>query len=377
MENKPMNTGRAHVEAERIILERIYSGEFPEGMRLPATAELASQLNLGTNSVHRALGRLSTLGYLERKPRVGTIVRRRKTQEANVIVLVGPNLKDMRHYMDRRLTMCIEEELKKVGFFPYVHDNLISMLEQDEAGRYPVVSKLIRDFTLHDPVGVIESTMTFKRILELTSEFERPTVSIKSPMIGGEISIDTDAFLEESIKYLEVLGKKRLLWVLKVPGKLQNSILFECFWRNIKASSLECVSIIEVNDLDTHHDPEVVVCERMKRFIKKNRGLPPAKRVDCVLVNEDILMRGVSVALLSEQVRIPDELILLSHTNEAINLHYGVPVIRYETPTSKVAEHAVKLLKTRILKEKEPDLPILVKGQIEDPITISQIPLAL
>lgn len=368
MKNAPIPADRVETQAERIILTRILSGEYSDGMRLPNTAALANELNIGTNSVQQALARLSSLGYLERKTRIGTIVRhQQQKQEANVMVLVGPDLKQEAHYMDRKLTLCLEKELVAAGYIPHVYDNLIAMQNPDNPARPRIISKLIRDFTIYNPAGVIESTITLKRTLELSSEFERPSVSIKPPILNGDISSDHSAFTSESLQYLAKMGKKRLFWVLKVSGKIQESQRFDEFWSELKKHGLECVRIIEINNQDFTENPEIVVCRRVQEFIRENRALPVAKRADCALVDEDILMRGVSVALLSEQVKVPEELMFCSHANEDIDLHYGLPVIQYENPISKIACEAVKLLKMRILREREPKLPILVPGRIMDP----------
>ncbi len=347
-----------------MILNRIYSGEFYEGMRLPKTAELAAQLNIGVNSVQQALARLSTLGYLERRPRMGTIVRTREKKPLHVLILVGPDLKKEPNHMDRRLTSCLENELTAAGYISHIHDNLTALLAQGGDARTRMVSRLTQDFTMHDPAGVIESSAVFKRMWELSSEFGRPSVAIKSPHTGGDVSGDRIHFLTTALEQLAAAGCKRLLWVTKVTGSYPDSLRLERFWSALAASPLECVRIIEVNDQDPSRNPEVSVCEQMKDFIRQDHTLPPAKRVDCALVDEDILTRGVSLALLSEQVRVPEELTICSLTNEGVDLHFGVPVISYENPISEIARRSVGLLTARILRKDEAHTPILVPGRI-------------
>lgn len=128
-----------------------------------------------------------------------------------------------------------------------------------------------------------------------------------------------------------------------------------------------------MNDQNPVRDPEVEVREQMREFIRRNRALPPAKRADSLLVSEDILMRGVSLALLSEQVKIPEELLACSLTNEGVDLQFGMPVIGYENPISEIARQAVSLLTTRILRGKEPQMPIITPGRIRqlDPASVA------
>lgn len=352
-------------QAEKNILHLIESGVFPEGSRLPNTAELAAQLSMGTNSVQQALARLSTLGYLERRPRMGTVVRSREKKPLNVIVLVGPDLKKEPHYMDRRLTGCLEKELENAGYVPHVHDNLVTLHSQDPVARSRMVSRLIQDFTIHNPIGIIESSFVFKLIRELSSEFMRPSVSIKAPELGGDVSSDRNAFTKAAINRLAAAGRKRVLWVAKIHGTSLDSHRVESFWSALLGSPMECAHVIEAN-VPLSQNAEVAVRESMQQFIRQNRALPPAKRADCVLVDEDILMRGVSLALLSEQVKVPEELLLCSHTNEGVDMLFGVPVIAYEGPVSELAKQAVQLLTARIRREEEPPTPILVPGRIRE-----------
>lgn len=359
---KPESTSPSH-QAEQMILQHILSGEFAEGMRLPNTANLAAQLRIGANSVQQALSRLSTLGYLERRPRLGTIVRSRKRREMNVMVLVGPDLKKEPNHRDRRLTSCLEKELSAAGYIPHTHDNIIAALGTKGPERERLVTRLLRDFTLYDPAGFIESGIVLKRIHELSAEFERPAVSIKSPHMGGDVASSREAFSKEALKQLAAIRRKRLVWVTKVSGTTPDSYHIDAFWKAMLASPLKCVQVIEVNDQDPGNPPEVVVREKMTQFLRHNRTLLPSKRADCVLVDEDILMRGVSLALLNGHVKVPEELTVCTLINEGIDLQFGIPVIAYTNPVAEVARQAVKLLTARILKE-DMATPILVKGRI-------------
>lgn len=365
MESESLNPSQ---QAEKVILTHILSGEFAEGMRLPNTAELASQLNFGMNSVQQALSRLSTLGYLERRPRRGTFVRSRKKRDMNVVVLVGTDLKKEPHYFDRRLTSCLESELTAAGYIPHTYDNITALQSGRSSERERMVTRLVQDFTLYDPVGIIESNVAFKRTQELSAEFGRPSVSIKSPHMGGDVFSNRHFFYTRILKQFASLRRKRLVFVTKISGTTPDSYRIDAFWNAVMASPLQCVHVIEINDQDPLNDPEVVVREQMKLFLKHNRSLPAAKRADCMLVDEDILMRGVSLALLGAQVKIPDEFAIGTLTNEGIDLQFGVPVITYENPISKIAQEAVKLLTARILKEVMPS-PVLVEGNIHaDPL---------
>ena len=349
-------------QAENILLARIQAGQLSSGSRLPSTAVIAKDLGLGVNSVQKALGRLATLGYLERRPRMGTIVRRQEKKQLNVFVLVGPDLKKEPHHRDRFLTGCLEHELTKAGYLAHVTSNITAIQTEGGAGRARLVERFRQEFAHYDPAGIIESTAVFRRFHELASEFSRPTVSVKSPHMGGDVCDDRFDFMVRSLHRLGELGRKRVLWVNKVTGTSPDSSRTSHFWNAIQTSPIQCVDVIEINDQDPLKDPEAVVQNRMREFIARNRQLPPSKRADCLLVDEDVLMRGVALALLSEQVRIPEELTICSNTNEGVDINFGVPVIAFQNAVTKIAQEAVNLLTARILRQDGMHSPILVKG---------------
>ena len=64
-------------EVERVaawLLERIVSGRFPAGLRLPSEVELAEQLACGRSTVREALGRLGTAGVVTSRRGSGALV---------------------------------------------------------------------------------------------------------------------------------------------------------------------------------------------------------------------------------------------------------------------------------------------------------------
>jgi len=349
-------------QAEETLLARIRSGQLPSGSRLASTEDIARDLGLGVNSVQRALARLATLGYLERRPRMGTIVRRKEKKQLSVFVFVGPDLNKEPHHRDRFLTTCLEQELIKAGYLAHITSNITAIQMEGGITRTRLIERLRQEFAHQDIAGIIESTAVFRRFYELASEFSRPMVSIKSPHMGGDVSDDRFDFMVRSLHRLGELGRKRVLWVNKVTGTSPDSSRTTHFWNAIQNSPIQCVDVIEINDQNPLKDPEAIVQHQMRDFIARNRRLSPSKRADCLLVDEDVLMRGVALALLSEQVKIPEELTVCTNTNEGVNINFGVPVIAFQNPVTEIAQEAVNLLTARILRQDGTHSPILVKG---------------
>lgn len=67
-------------QVRNYVLDKIDSGEWPEGSRIPSEAQLVAQLGASRMTIHMALRDLSTAGMLMRKQGAGTFVAPRRSQ---------------------------------------------------------------------------------------------------------------------------------------------------------------------------------------------------------------------------------------------------------------------------------------------------------
>src|SRR5262249_9493116 len=69
-----------YYQLENILREKIMSGVFIAGARLPTESELIRQYGVGRITVRQALAALAKDGLIERRRRRGTFVTERKTR---------------------------------------------------------------------------------------------------------------------------------------------------------------------------------------------------------------------------------------------------------------------------------------------------------
>ncbi|HXT37315.1 MAG TPA: GntR family transcriptional regulator, partial [Chloroflexota bacterium] len=67
-----------HYQFKKMLLDQILSGHLPPGAQLPTEGEYARQFGVSLAPIRQALGELAQQGYIERRTRRGTFVRRRK-----------------------------------------------------------------------------------------------------------------------------------------------------------------------------------------------------------------------------------------------------------------------------------------------------------
>jgi len=73
-----------YYQLENILREKILSGVFSAGARLPTESELIRQYGVGRITVRHALAALVKDGLIERRRRRGTFVTERKTKRATL-----------------------------------------------------------------------------------------------------------------------------------------------------------------------------------------------------------------------------------------------------------------------------------------------------
>ncbi|MBS1701113.1 MAG: LacI family DNA-binding transcriptional regulator [Armatimonadetes bacterium] len=70
------------------IKNRIDSGEFNFGQKLPREAELGEEYSVSRSTIHRALELLESLGYVESRKRGGTYVRKEPREKRHLVALI-------------------------------------------------------------------------------------------------------------------------------------------------------------------------------------------------------------------------------------------------------------------------------------------------
>ncbi len=360
--HQPGGQRNRDIALEEHLFQKIMAGELPEGIRLPSTAELATQLNVSINTVQKALARLAARGFLTRKTNHGTFVNHRQKTNENVFVLIGADLRAESNHFDRRLSRLIEEKLVERGFNPVLYDDLESIFTSPHGKR--LETQLFNDLAHLDPIAFIEQNFTSLRFPQIGLEKPRTTVSFRPIIHEADVSIDKDALYRNLIIGMAENGGRRAILVLKNPDLLFASGLLKTMWATAREYNVVVEKIVHVHG-ERRSALEEPTEEVILRELKEREALPPGKRFDTILFCDDIQMRAASLCLLREGVAVPEEIRIVSMVNEGIDLAVGVPVIKVEIPLSAIAGQLVHLLEIRLkrLPERDPS-PINLPPQL-------------
>jgi DNA-binding LacI/PurR family transcriptional regulator len=106
------------------------------------------------------------------------------------------------------------------------------------------------------------------------------------------------------------------------------------------------VENIVLSESFAHRGAEILA--RTLDLVRGWRKKKPAFRPQALVVSDDICMRMAAMALVQSRVEIPGELTVVCLTNELAELHYGIPVVRYEMPIRQLAADLLEALQSRL-----------------------------
>lgn len=349
------------IRIERYYTQQILSGTLTPGSRLPPSNEIAQQWSVSATAVQKAMRRLSTAGLVNRERKSGTIVRNRK-ERAVIGLVIGPSLADETAHYYRAMATILEALLNEDGFACRIYDGVHPM-SLPASRDYRPIDMLKTDMVYYPFKGVIFIATGHYNPVKLLPE-PLPHVKLQYPPLSStDVPINMDTYLKEVLHFLAEKKHQRVLIVSTIAERNTPTLDQETLQRIPIPIGL----YIDQLPLCTHagrgHHMEKLGFDRMLETIAKWKQHPEQKP-DAIVVSDDIIARGVCMALLKSQIQVPDDLEVVVKASEAVILHYGMPVIRYETSTKTTARFLVSLLWKRMTGEPDPKHQYISSGKL-------------
>ena len=332
------------------------------GQMLPAERKLAQQHSISHMTLRKVLDKLEYEGYVKRYPGRGTTVADPLQQGEFAVVIRPALMKAEASPVYRDGATLLAEKICTINhnnkWFAKLHLGQQTDRGEDFPGTLDllqpdVVKRLRGVFTFH-PLFEVEKALVKKNI---------PVVGMGESLEGADanVAFDRTAFCQTCVNHLRQVGCRTVGFV----------------W----------------NDLERHSQPEERIDDHFAKcaidagFTIKEQWLPKVsndiserkgyelfmkfwEQGDCpdgIVVNDDIVAKGVLRAVLHKRIRIPEQLRLITFANKGIELPFHKPVTRYEFDVEKKAilavETMVKLVEGQELESKEIFVPgKLIKG---------------
>ncbi len=322
--------------------ERIHSGQLSPGTRLPSTDGLAAELGVGRKVIQQALASLSKRGLLDRSPGRGTFVSPAVASLRIAVVFQTNLLTESAHDFNR---LVCNEFLKKARhrgfqvslFFPTGADDLKRCKHE------------IEGLARH---GDIRGIVTFGYV-DLQA---CPVPCIVGSYRPASIS-PRDSLAFRGLSYLISRGYRSIAILEHQAQKLPSPTTHQAV-EQIRADHVEPphITFIQAKINDPTCDGRMAIND----LISTSAPLPQA-----LLSLDDNLTRSAIFAILEHNLRIPEDIAVLSHANKGSAILSPVPLTLLEVDPAEYASQALEALEAR-LEGREPEavfrLPRLLVG---------------
>ncbi|MDD2708304.1 MAG: substrate-binding domain-containing protein [Verrucomicrobiae bacterium] len=180
-----------------------------------------------------------------------------------------------------------------------------------------------------------------------------------------DVILDHYHFGQECVKLAAQRGVKRIVYLRTVASDSQDLDGIYDAVAELKLPKAEVCQLRRSGENGAQ--TERMAHEKVLEVIKQRSLRSDGKSwPDALLVSDDVATRGVALALLQSGMGVSKrQPLVVTMANKEIVHHYGIPVTRYEFSVQEIARELVRLLWLRILHKAEPDLPVKVRGKIE------------
>lgn len=327
------------------------TGAYKAGEVLPTMQRLAAATGVSFGTARRAIEQLTDEGYVNPRPRVGSVVMPKKASLwKGHILFVYPDDDDTSWYV-QTFSNAQRRAFAAAG---YLYSAVPA--SRRRTGDFSQLEAMLRmplDFVLvmYDSPGVVARLR----------QARLPYAGIRwgdSPTASSEriVRDDSRAAVASFVAHCREAGIRSVLEVgYRTPGAV---------WR---AEELK-TSGIEVRKLDVRRVPETEGVDSLeggavRTFLK----LPKTELPDLILLDDDILAQGALTGLLARGVRIPEDVKVVTLANRGAGPVFSKPLTRFEVDAkaegASVADYVVGVLTAR----NEPHPPVLsfryVKGE--------------
>ncbi|MEI8315388.1 MAG: GntR family transcriptional regulator [Verrucomicrobiota bacterium] len=354
---------RIDAQIEQQLRRQILSGKLMPGDRLPPTPTLAKELRVSCTALQQAMARLAAAGLIVRRPRQGTFVTS-ATDKAVIAVLFGPNLTDESAYFYRAVLQAIRQQANTYHWTCRSYDGLTGSKGLPLPATAEVNQHLAADLRNHAFKGLIQFAPGVRGLGDWERTVNLPRVVYESPPARTDVELDLTQFTADSIAHLAKRGCRQITYLRASWHLSSRSADLTGLFDAAAALHLPQPQVESFLLTGSGGDMEREIFAKAQQLFRHwQTGAIP--RPDGMIVGDDITMRVVALALIHAGIKVPDELPVVTLANDGVDLHYGIPVTRYEFSVKDIAEQLLKLLWKRMSDTPLPQLPVMIRGRIQ------------
>lgn len=308
----------------------ILSGKLRINDRLPTTTELSEQFGVAPLTIQRSLKRLSAKGLVRRKPRQGTVVCGAQLATDRVAALFGDDPFALESPFFRLMIQALLAAGKEQGI---MIQSFFALDRRLDHGFFADMEEKLQAENIKCVLGLCHNPRleAWLDTLPNVSWLDLPGFDIYHA-----------AF--DAVEHLLARGRRDILTLSMFPKGEDYELDWQLEARGVKDAML-AAGLAPVGN-------EPVRCGQLERdgYNYMKRQIESGVHFDAVLVMHDVLCRGVVTALLEKNLRIPQEVALLTHCNKGADIIAPVALTRLEADPREVAEATLDFVRNGWLK---------------------------
>lgn len=320
------------------VLRAEITGKHQPGDKLESGPTLAKRLGVSVLTVREAVNALTQEGLLNRERGSGTYVRETATKP--VALVVGLEREDLRRsFFFLHVVRHIEECLHAANI-PCRH--YTAYLGKDAQGRQMINPSFVDDVRQRAISLALNVSFTpppdFRKLLG--------DADISQINTEGLLVTDYDDMLRSAFGYLLAHGRRRLALIQWPSEDIRE--LFETLSRQagIEPEKSWMKGHLEWRDTAA---PDAAFRQLWQ---------DPEKRPDGLICLNDVILERMIPTMMELGVRVPADLMIVTHSNKGSGIHYPFPVARMEVDPDVLAERLAEQVKVMLAGKSVPSGPI-------------------
>jgi DNA-binding LacI/PurR family transcriptional regulator len=319
------------------VREQIYNGNLKPGVKLASNLKLAAHWGTNETTVQRAMEPLVREGLLVRVRCVGTFVREREEKLTCVGVYCGASLKEAPFI--HAVNEALMDELHKAGI---EMDIWIDSRPRDQRqGAWAPLLKAAENRRFQAFIG----TETDTPLVQWQRKLPVPVAFMGAPTsFPNNVDHDLRQFVDISLRELARQGCRSVGFIAPRLDVLEGCTAKST--RTLSLSMLEHFTHVVVdlgltvkNDWMrvAHQQPAEPLNQEHFGHEQFLKIWSQPEKPEGLLIMNDTISRGALLAMREKQVRVPEDLKLVLHKNETIDLFCPMPVTFVVTSEREMA----------------------------------------
>ncbi len=330
--------------------KEIAAGRYQLGEKLPSERDLAERMEVSYLTMRQGVDVLVRKGLVRRELGSGTYINALRV-DPMIAILFGPSVVEESAHFYRALLTALEEEFEQRQYACRCYAGF-NLHEADQPEGAPPCQQLLRDSRSHPIQAAITISLRDEQWLKLAPLKGVPLASHSE--VVADVRFDFACFGERALEECVARGCRDVVYLRHFLTERADLKGLTRAAKRLQVPLPEIVSIVE-DERPMDEIAHATLLDHLRRW--KGQG----RRPDALIISDDIATRGAAIAVIKEQIAVPQEILLITLASEGIEHHYGVEVKRYETSSRELASHLVKVLEQRLAGE-QPKIPIVIEG---------------